>query len=168
MPVDGWSGRGTDWIGRIRRQRRGSSRCGSAGATITVRAGSTGLTRVVVTDQDGRYRGRRAAAARAESILWYDSSFVVARRCHDHAGSAAQALSGYTTVSLYRNNVGTTIYHGFYVKLEQRFTRGLSYLVSYTRSKLVDDASSVFDASILTGLVTSSGIIRVATSPTYS
>ena len=61
----------------------------------------------------------------------------------------------YTTVSLYRNNVGTTIYHGFYTKLEQRFSRGLSYLVSYTRSKLVDDASSVFDASILTGPVAS-------------
>jgi Carboxypeptidase regulatory-like domain len=59
----------------------------------------------------------------------------------------------YTTVSLYRNNVGTTIYHGFYVKLEQRLSRGLSYLVSYTRSKLMDDASSVFDASILTGPV---------------
>jgi hypothetical protein len=59
----------------------------------------------------------------------------------------------YTTVSLYRNNVGTTIYHGAYVKLEQRLLRGLSYLVSYTRSKLVDDASSVFDASILTGPV---------------
>jgi hypothetical protein len=59
----------------------------------------------------------------------------------------------YTTVSLYRNNVGTTIYHGVYTKLEQRFSRGLSYLVSYTRSKLVDDASSVFDASILTGPV---------------
>ena len=59
----------------------------------------------------------------------------------------------YTTVSLYRNNVGTTMYHGVYAKLEQRFSRGLSYLVSYTRSKLVDDASSVFDASILTGPV---------------
>ena len=59
----------------------------------------------------------------------------------------------YTTVSLYRNNVGTTIYHGFTAKLEQRFSRGLSYLVTYTRSKLVDDASSVFDASILTGPV---------------
>ena len=30
---------------------------------------------------------------------------------------------------------------------------GISYLVSYTRSKLMDDASSVFDASILTGPV---------------
>ena len=59
----------------------------------------------------------------------------------------------YTTVSLYRNNVGTTLYHGVYTKLEQRFSGGLSYLVSYTRSKLMDDASSVFDASILTGPV---------------
>ena len=60
----------------------------------------------------------------------------------------------YTTVSLYRNNIGTTSYHGFYTKLEQRFSRGLSYLVSYTRSRLRDDASSVFDASVLTGPVT--------------
>jgi hypothetical protein len=59
----------------------------------------------------------------------------------------------YTTVSLYRNNVGTTIYNGFTAKLEQRLSRGLSYLVSYTRSRLEDDASSVFDASILTAPV---------------
>ena len=64
-----------------------------------------------------------------------------------------KAYPQYTTVSLYRNNVGTTIYNGVYVKLEQRFSHGLSYLVSYTRSKIVDDASSVFDASILTGPV---------------
>jgi hypothetical protein len=62
----------------------------------------------------------------------------------------------YTSVSFYRNNVGTTIYHGFYTKLEQRFSRGLSYLVSYTRSQLLDDASSVFDASILSGPVSNS------------
>jgi hypothetical protein len=38
-------------------------------------------------------------------------------------------------------------------KLEKRFSRGLSFLVSYTRSKLIDDAGSVFDASIVTGPV---------------
>ena len=68
----------------------------------------------------------------------------------------AQLLKPYprfTTVSLYRNNVGTTIYQGVYAKLEHRPSRGLSYLLSYTRSKLMDDASSVFDASILTGPV---------------
>ena len=57
----------------------------------------------------------------------------------------------YTTVSLYRNNVGTTRYQGLALSLRQRLSRGLSYSVAYTRSKLVDDASSVFDASILTG-----------------
>lgn len=57
----------------------------------------------------------------------------------------------YTTVSLYRNNVGTTVYKGVSMRVQQRLSHGLSYLLAYTRSKLVDDASSVFDASILTG-----------------
>ena len=72
--------------------------------------------------------------------------------------SVAQLLKPYpqyTTVSLYRNNVGTTIYHGVEARLEQRLARGLSFLVSYTRSTLKDDASSVFDASVLTGPVAS-------------
>jgi outer membrane receptor protein involved in Fe transport len=59
----------------------------------------------------------------------------------------------YTTVSLYRNNVGTTRYHGLEVSLRRRFADGLLYSVSYTRSRLIDTASSVFDASILTGPV---------------
>ena len=59
----------------------------------------------------------------------------------------------YTTVSLYRNNVGTTIYHGVYVTLQQRLSHGLTGAVNYTRSTLRDDASAVFDASILTGPV---------------
>jgi hypothetical protein len=66
----------------------------------------------------------------------------------------AQLLKPYpafTTVSLYRNNVGTTFYQGLTARLERRMSRGLAYTVSYTRSKLVDDASSVFDAAILTG-----------------
>ncbi|MBI3400821.1 MAG: TonB-dependent receptor [Acidobacteria bacterium] len=58
---------------------------------------------------------------------------------------------GYTTVSLYRHNVGTTMYNGLAVGVRKRFSRGLSYSLSYTRSRLMDDASSVFDASILTG-----------------
>src|SRR4029450_11297640 len=40
--------------------------------------------------------------------------------------SVAQLLKPYpqfTNVSLYRNNVGTTMYHGFTAKLEQRVSR---------------------------------------------
>ncbi|HKX32002.1 MAG TPA: carboxypeptidase-like regulatory domain-containing protein [Blastocatellia bacterium] len=68
----------------------------------------------------------------------------------------AQLLRPYprfTTVSLYRNNVGNTSYHALQAKLEKRFSRGLTFLICYTRSKLIDDAGSVFDASILTGPV---------------
>jgi hypothetical protein len=59
----------------------------------------------------------------------------------------------YTTVSFYRNNVGTSEYQGLSASIRQRFSRGVSYSASYTRSRLRDDASSVFDASILTGPV---------------
>ena len=39
------------------------------------------------------------------------------------AGQLLKPYPQYTTVSLYRNNVGTTIYHGIYAKLEQRFSQ---------------------------------------------
>lgn len=59
----------------------------------------------------------------------------------------------FTTVSLFRNNVGNTSYNSLQMKLEKRVSKGLSFLVAYTRSKLIDEASSVFDATILTGPV---------------
>jgi hypothetical protein len=68
----------------------------------------------------------------------------------------AQLLRPYprfTSVSLYRNNVGNTSYHALQAKLEKRLSRGLAFLVCYTHSKLIDDAGQVFDASIQTGPV---------------
>lgn len=59
----------------------------------------------------------------------------------------------FTAVSLYRNNVGNTSYHALQAKLEKRLSQGLAFLISYTRSKLIDDAGQVFDASIQTGPV---------------
>ena len=67
------------------------------------------------------------------------------------AGQLLKPFPRFLTVSPYRNNTGSTVYHAFEAKLEQRLSKGLSYLVSYTHSKLIDTASSVFDASILTG-----------------
>jgi len=69
------------------------------------------------------------------------------------AGQLLKPYPQYTTVSLYRNNVGTTSYDGLELSVRQRLARGLTYSIAYTRSKLMDDASSVFDASILTGPV---------------
>jgi hypothetical protein len=64
----------------------------------------------------------------------------------------------YTAVSFYRNNVGTTNYKGLAFSVRQRTSRGLTYSAAYTRSKLTDVASSVFDASILTGPLTNAAV----------
>jgi hypothetical protein len=64
----------------------------------------------------------------------------------------------YTAVSFYRNNVGTTNYKGLAFSIRQRTSHGLTYSAAYTRSKLTDIASSVFDASILTGPLTTAAI----------
>jgi len=66
----------------------------------------------------------------------------------------AQLLKPYpefTNVTLFRNNVGTSNYNAFQLKVEQRLSRGLSIIAHYTRSKLIDEASSVFDAAIISG-----------------
>jgi Carboxypeptidase regulatory-like domain/TonB dependent receptor-like, beta-barrel len=64
----------------------------------------------------------------------------------------------YTAVSLYRNNVGTSNYRGLTFSIRQRLSRGLTYSAAYTRSKLIDTASSVFDASMLTGPLTNATV----------
>jgi len=72
----------------------------------------------------------------------------------DPTVTVAQTLKPYpeyTAVSFYRNNVGTTNYQGVAFSIRQRLSRGLTYSAAYTRSKLTDTASSVFDATILTG-----------------
>ncbi len=59
----------------------------------------------------------------------------------------------FTTVSLYRQNVGVARYRGVEATLAQRSWHGLSSTVSYTWSRLRDSGSAVFDASILSGPV---------------
>lgn len=59
----------------------------------------------------------------------------------------------FTTVTLYRNNVGHSTYHSFQSRIEKRFSRGLTFSLAYTFSRLIDDAGAVFDSAVLTGPV---------------
>ena len=63
----------------------------------------------------------------------------------------AQLLKPYPrfqNIAFYRNNTGTTNFNAIEAKVEQRFSRGLTLLASYTHSKLIDDASSVFSSTV--------------------
>ncbi|ADV84139.1 TonB-dependent receptor [Terriglobus saanensis] len=73
--------------------------------------------------------------------------------------AAAQLLKPFPrfqNVATYRNNTGTSNYNAIEAKLEQRVNRGLYLLLSYTHSKLIDDASSVFSSTVLSSPNTSS------------
>ena len=59
----------------------------------------------------------------------------------------------FTTVALFRDNVGNSSYEAAAAKLEKRLSHGLTINASYTFSKLIDDASSVFSQTIFTGPV---------------
>ncbi len=64
----------------------------------------------------------------------------------------------FTTVALFRDNIGNSRYNALQAKLEKRFSHGLTFTFAYTLSKLIDDASSVFSNSILSGPIANSGV----------
>lgn len=64
-----------------------------------------------------------------------------------------RAFPRFTTVALFRDNVGNSSYEAVAARIEKRFSRGLTFTASYTFSKLIDDASSVFSQTIFTGPV---------------
>ncbi len=57
----------------------------------------------------------------------------------------------FTTVALFRDNVGNSTYDAAAVKIEKRLSHGLTVNAAFTFSKLIDDASSVFSQTIFTG-----------------
>jgi len=64
----------------------------------------------------------------------------------------AQSIKPYPrflNVASYRKNTGETNYNGLEAKVEQRMSNGLSFVLSYTHSKLIDEASSVFSTTVL-------------------
>jgi hypothetical protein len=68
-------------------------------------------------------------------------------------GQLLRPYPKFTTVAMYRNNVGHSTYHSLQARVEKRFSRGLTFTGSYTFSRLIDDAGAVFDSAILTGPV---------------
>ena len=64
----------------------------------------------------------------------------------------AQLLKPYPrflNIATYRHNSGQTDYNALEAKVEQRLAHGIYLLFSYTHSKLIDDASSVFSTTVL-------------------
>lgn len=49
------------------------------------------------------------------------------------------AFPQFTTLTIQGANTGRAIYHALQVRAEKRFSRGLSFLVTYTNSKLIDN-----------------------------
>jgi hypothetical protein len=62
-----------------------------------------------------------------------------------------RAFPRFTNVALFRDNVADSEYNALQLKLEKRFSRGLSFTFAYTFSKLMDDASTYFSQTIFTG-----------------
>ena len=71
----------------------------------------------------------------------------------------------FQNVAVYRNNTGQTNYNAIEAKVEQRVTHGLYLLFSYTHSKLIDDASSVFSSTVLSSPNSSSLIAADSSRP---
>ncbi len=82
--------------------------------------------------------------------------------------TVAQSIKPYPrflNVASYRKNTGQTNYNAFEAKVEERGWNGLSFLFSYTHSKLIDDASSVFSTTVLSSPNSSSLIAADTYSP---
>jgi hypothetical protein len=69
-----------------------------------------------------------------------------------------RAYPRFTTVALFRDNVGNSSYHALQAKMEKRLSNGLTFTLAYTFSKLIDDASSVFSNTIFTGPLLNTGV----------
>jgi hypothetical protein len=69
-----------------------------------------------------------------------------------------RAYPRFTTVALFRDNVGNSSYHALQAKMEKRFSNGLTFTLAFTFSKLMDDASSVFSNTIFTGPLLNTGV----------
>ena len=112
------------------------------------------LARIEPQPAAGRRPGAGLGADRqsAESLFRTDPRVVVARPAHHRAAAVAARLSRASPT--WRSSATTSAdseYEAFQVKLEKRFSRGLTFTFAYTFSKLIDDASTYFSQTIFTG-----------------
>ena len=64
-----------------------------------------------------------------------------------------RAYPRFTNIALFRDNVANSTFDALEMKLEKRFSRGLTFTFAYTFSKLMDDASTYFSQAIFSGPV---------------
>lgn len=55
----------------------------------------------------------------------------------------------FLNVATYRQNTGSSVYNAAEASVQKRFSHGISIMGSFTWSKLIDDASSVFSTTVL-------------------
>lgn len=56
-------------------------------------------------------------------------------------GQLLRPFPQYTAVTAFRKPAASSIYHAMTLRADKRFSHGLSFLISYTTGKLIDDAS---------------------------
>ena len=128
------------------------SRSAYVGSKIThVGIPDTNLNQLTV---DQLAHGRAAAAAVPNPVLRHHPALVVARRSDDSGGAAAQAVPAvHDREPLPQQRRDDGLPGRDREAGAAALRAGCRISSSYTRSRLKDDASSVFDASILTGPV---------------
>ena len=57
-------------------------------------------------------------------------------------GQLLRPYAQYTGVTVLSPTIGSSTYHSLQLKVEKRFSRGLSFLVSYTDAKIIDDVGN--------------------------
>jgi type II secretory pathway pseudopilin PulG len=140
-------------------------------SSLTVEAGYTGsvITRVGIPDSNlNQLTAQQLAVGLTTPAALtglvanpYFGKIPVSSSIGGSTVSAAQLLKPYPrflTVARFRNNTGRSNYNAAEFKLQQRTRYGLDLLISYTHSRLIDDASSVFDSSVLTGPVSNPAV----------
>jgi hypothetical protein len=132
------------------------------GANWSVEAGYLGskLTRLGVPDVNLNQLSGEQLALGAQLTQAVPNPFAGQVPANSSLGGATiprgqllRPFPRFTTVALYRNNVGHSTYHSFQGRVEKRVSRGLTFTMAYTFSRLIDDAGAVFDSAVLTGPV---------------